>query len=83
MRAELTLGLELPVNLKRVARLMGEAGIQGLYRGRRHDCTVRDPAAQPSADLVNRQFTVDEPNRLWITDVTKHPTGKGRCTARR
>ena len=29
VHAELTLGLGLPVNLKRVARLMREAGIQG------------------------------------------------------
>ena len=83
VHAELTLGLGLPVNLKRVARLMREAGIQGLYRRRRHGCTVRDPDAQPSADLVNRQFTVDAPNRLWITDITEHPTAEGKvyCAA--
>jgi putative transposase len=79
----LTLGLGLPVNLKRVARLMREAGIQGLYRRRRHGCTVRDPDAEPSADLVNRQFTVNAPNRLWITDITEHPTVEGKvyCAA--
>ena len=64
VHAELTLGLGLPVNVKRVARLMREAGIQGLYRRRRHGCTIRDADPQPSADLVNRQFTVDAPNRL-------------------
>jgi putative transposase len=83
VHAELTLGLGLPVNLKRVARLMREAGIQGLYRRRRHGCTLRDPDAAPSADLVNRQFTVDAPNRLWITDITEHPTTEGKlyCAA--
>jgi putative transposase len=83
VHAELTLGLGLPVNVKRVARLMRAAGIQGLYRRRRHGCTVRDPAAQPSDDLVNRQFTVDAPNRLWITDITEHPTAEGKvyCAA--
>jgi len=83
VHAELTLGLGLPVNLKRVARLMREAGLQGLYRRRRHGCTVRDPDTQPSADLVNRQFTVDAPNRLWITDITEHPTAEGKvyCAA--
>jgi putative transposase len=83
VHAELTLGLGLPVNLKRVARLMREAGLQGLYRRRRHGCTVQDPAAAPSADLVNRNFTVDEPNRLWITDITEHPTAEGKvyCAA--
>ena len=83
VHAELTLGLGLPVNIKRVARLMREAGVQGLYRRRRRGCTVRDPHAQPSADLVNRDFTVTEPNRLWITDITEHPTieGKVYCAA--
>lgn len=83
IHAELTLGLGLPVNLKRVARLMRQAGIQGLYRRRRRGCTVRDPNAQASADLVNRNFAAEEPNRLWITDITEHPTieGKVYCAA--
>ena len=38
---------------------MREAGIQGLYRRRHRGCTVRDPDAQPSADLVNRRFSAD------------------------
>jgi putative transposase len=83
VHAELTLGLGLPVNRKRVARLMRQAGIQGLYRRRRHGCTVRDPAAEPATDLVNRRFTVEAPNRLWITDITEHPTQEGKvyCAA--
>lgn len=79
--AELQLGLGLPVNHKRVARLMRMAGLQGLYRRRRRGCTVRDPAGEAAADLVNRQFTVEEPNRLWITDITEHPTGEGKVYA--
>ncbi|MGH3569541.1 MAG: IS3 family transposase, partial [Pseudonocardia sp.] len=83
VHAELVLGLGLPVNLKRIARLMREAGVQGLYRRRRHGCTIRDPEAQPGADLVNRRFAVDAPNRLWITDITEHPTTEGKvyCAA--
>jgi len=83
VHAELTLGLGLTVNHKRVARLMREAGIQGLYRRRRHGCTVRDPAADPYPDLVDRRFTVDAPDRLWVTDITEHPTGEGKlyCAA--
>ena len=68
----------LPVNLKRVARLMRAAGIQGLYRRRRRGCTVRDPAGQPRAARVNRAFTATAPTRLWITDITEHPTGEGK-----
>jgi putative transposase len=83
VHAELAIGLGLPVNVKRVARLMRQAGIQGLYRRRRRGCTVRDPHAEPAADLVNRQFAVEAPNRLWVTDITEHPTAEGRlyCAA--
>jgi putative transposase len=83
VHAELTLGLGVAVNRKRVTRLMRAAGIQGLYRRRRRGCTVRDPAAEPAADLVERNFTVDQPNRLWITDITEHPTAEGKlyCAA--
>jgi putative transposase len=83
VHAELTLGMGLRVNEKRVARLMRSAGIQGLYYRRRSWCTVRDPQATPWADLVNRQFDVDAPNRLWLTDITEHPTEEGKlyCAA--
>jgi putative transposase len=83
VHAELRIGLGLPVNRKRVERLMRQAGVRGLYWRRRRGCTVRDPDAQASADLVNRDFTVLEPNRLWITDITEHPTGDGKvyCAA--
>jgi putative transposase len=83
VHAELTLGLGLPVNRKRVERLMREAGIQGLYRRRRSHTTIRDPATDPGPDLVNRQFTADAPDRLWITDITEHPTEEGKiyCAA--
>ncbi|HEV7829142.1 MAG TPA: IS3 family transposase [Pseudonocardiaceae bacterium] len=77
VHAELRLGLGLSVSLKRVVRLMRAAGIQGFYRRRHRGCTVRDPAAAPSSDLVNRNFTVTEPNRLWVTDITEHPTREG------
>jgi putative transposase len=83
VHAELTLGLGLCVNEKRVARLMRHAGIRGLYLRRRRGCTIRNPDAEPAGDLVNRQFTVDAPNRLWVTDITEHPTEEGKlyCAA--
>jgi putative transposase len=83
VHAELTLGLGVEVNLKRVERLMREAGIQGLYRRRRSRTTISDPTAIPGPDLVNRRFTADTPDRLWITDITEHPTEEGKiyCAA--
>jgi putative transposase len=29
-------------------------------------------------DLVGRDFTADEPNQLWLTDITEHRTGEGK-----
>lgn len=82
VHAELVLEHGLIVNHKRVERLMRQAGIQGLYR-RRGGTTIRDPQATPATDLVKRRFSVDGPNRLWLTDITEHPTREGKvyCAA--
>jgi len=83
VHAQLTLGLGMVVNHKRVARLMREAGIQGLYRRRRRGCTVRDLCAEPYLDLVDRDFVVEGPDEIWCTDITEHPTREGKvyCAA--
>ncbi len=66
------------VSRKRVERLMRRAGLQGAFmRKRRHSSTRRDPAATPAPDLVNRQFTAPAPNRLWVADISRIPTGEG------
>jgi putative transposase len=57
---------------------MRQAQVSGIYRRRHRGCTRRDPAAEPSDDLVNRQFDPAEPNRLWVMDVTEHPTDEGK-----
>lgn len=78
VHAELRLGAGISVGRKRVARLMRQAGIEGVYRRRRRGCTRRRPDAVPSEDLVNRHFSVDAPDRLWVSDVTEHPTDTGK-----
>jgi putative transposase len=78
VHAELRLGADICIGRKRVERLMRQAGIEGVYRRRRRGCTRRDPNAIPSDDLVNRQFTVDAPDRLWVSDITEHPTDTGK-----
>jgi putative transposase len=65
------------VGRKRVARLMREAGLQGVSRRARVRTTVRDAAARSAADLVRRQFQVEAPDRLWVADITYIPTGAG------
>ena len=58
------------VGHNRVARLMRETGIEGVSRRRRWNTTKRDPEAQPAADLVEREFRSDAPDRLWVADIT-------------
>jgi putative transposase len=77
VHAELVLGLGRDVNVKRVTRLMRLAGLQGISRRPRDGCTRRRTGAVPSDDLVHRQFRPDGPDRLWVGDVTQHPTGEG------
>jgi putative transposase len=77
VHAELRLGLAMPCSRKRIERLMRQAGVQGIYRRRKHGCTKRD-GTEPSDDLVARQFDPDEANRLWVMDVTEHPTDSGK-----
>lgn len=60
-----------------VARLMRQAQIQGIKRGRRITTTRRDDQAERSPDLVKRNFTASAPNQLWVTDLTYVPTWSG------
>ncbi len=55
----------------RVQRLMRSHGIQGAKRrGKKWRTTTPDPSAQRRPDLVQRQFTASEPNRLWVGDLS-------------
>jgi len=65
------------VGRKRVARLMRIAGLQGVSRRRRARTTLRTVGAQPAPDLVDRDFAVTGPNRLWVADITYLPTWSG------
>jgi len=56
-----------------VARLMRELRIQGVSRRRRKVFTTRqDPDATRAPDLVNREFTAERPDALWVTDIERH-----------
>lgn len=67
---------DVHVGRKRVERLMREADLAGIS-ARRTGFTRRDPKATLAPDLVNRDFTAEGPNRLWVTDLTMIPTGEG------
>ena len=63
------------VSTKRVARLMRAGRLQGkhLRRFRRHRTMVG--AAVP--DLVTRRFDPEDPDRIWVADITDISTAQG------
>jgi putative transposase len=66
------------VGRDQVARLMRQMEIEGVSRQRRKVFTTRpDPDATRAPDLVNRNFTADRPDALWVTDLTYVPTRSG------
>lgn len=36
------------------------------------------PGVAAHDDLVRRDFTASRPNRLWLTDISEHPTSEGK-----
>jgi putative transposase len=67
----------IPVARCTVARLMRELGLVGVVRGKVKPTTVSDESAPRPADLVDRNFHVPAPNRLWVADLTYVRTWSG------
>jgi len=65
------------VNHKRVARVMRGAGIAGYRRRRRVKTTTPDPANHKVPDLLNRDFTAEQPNSRYVGDITYLPLATG------
>ena len=58
---------------KRVARVMREEGLEVVYNKRRARgySSYAGEVSKAPENLVNRRFRADEPNRLWLTDITE------------
>ncbi|MGH2577175.1 MAG: IS3 family transposase [Actinomycetota bacterium] len=69
----------ITIGRDRVARLMRQAGLHGVRRGRKHFTTRRDEKAARPPDLVERDFTAQAPDRLWLADITYVRTWAGFC----
>jgi len=76
VHAELRLGHRSPVGYRRVFRLMRQAGLQGVHHRKwRKAGAGRLPAV--FEDHVQRRFVADQPDKLWVTDITQHRTSEG------
>jgi putative transposase len=77
IRAEFRLGRGRRIGRERVGRLMKKAGLKTITRRRFVKTTQRDPSRSPAPDLVQRDFSANAPNRLWVGDITYIPTLAG------
>jgi hypothetical protein len=62
---------------------MRKRGLQGAVRGRAYKVTtVADETQERPRDLVNREFSADAPNRLWVADLERHEALLNRAEVR-
>lgn len=65
------------VNHKRVARLMRQNGLKSC-RVKRYKVTTNSNHGLPVApNVLSREFTADQPNTKWVSDITYVPTREG------
>ena len=67
----------IEIGRDQVARLMKILGVEGVRREKRFKTTKPDPKMPRHPDLVNRVFSADGPNQLWVTDLTFVSTWQG------
>jgi transposase InsO family protein len=61
-----------------VERLMRGMGLQGAVRGRSYKkTTIVDESSQRPMDLVQRDFSAERPNQVWVADLTFVATWQG------
>ncbi|MGJ5671683.1 IS3 family transposase (plasmid) [Rhodococcus aetherivorans] len=67
------------VGRKRVERIMRENDRRGAYlrKGWKGGSTKQNPRHTAAPDLLERDFTATAPNRKWVADLTRIPTGEG------
>ena len=66
-----------PVSRKRVARLMRQEGIKARPKRRFKQTTDSNHSNPIAPNVVDRDFSASEPNRVWVTDVKAVWTGEG------
>jgi transposase InsO family protein len=67
------------VGRDQAARLMRLAGSSGVGRGRKPRTIIAAKVPDHRPNLVNRDFAVKVPNRLWVADITYVRTTGGFC----
>lgn len=61
---------------RRIRRIMRRDNLVP-RRVRSYRCTTKSNGKPHCPDLVNRNFTADKPNRIWVADITQTMTTQG------
>lgn len=70
----------LRISEKVVRRLMREEGLLVIYsKKRRAYSSYKGEISEHPGNMVNRNFHADEPNRLWLTDITQFALPGFKC----
>ena len=72
---------DVEVGRDHIGRLMAELGLCGITRTKKVRTTTPAPESERPADLVDRVFTAEAPDRLWVADLTYAWTRSGFCHA--
>lgn len=70
-------GKDIAVSQKRVARLMRARGLRAKGKRKFKHTTDSNHALPVAPNLLNQQFVVPEPNRVWVGDITYIQTLEG------
>jgi transposase InsO family protein len=66
------------VGERRVWRLCSEHKIWSTTTRKGRKSSGKTPGPAVHDDLVQRNFTAPAPDRVWLTDLTEHPTSEGK-----
>lgn len=69
-------GLGIQISKNRVARLIKNAKL-GALTSKRHRYPKESDREAAAANLLDRKFTVEKPNLVWVSDITYLPTASG------
>jgi transposase InsO family protein len=67
----------LVVSRRRIGRLLAQAGLRCKTRRRFKVPTASGHAQTVAPNQLNREFTVDAPDKVYVGDITYLPTGEG------
>ena len=67
----------IDIGREHTARLMRLAGVSGKGKGRSPITTRKASVPDLRPDLVQREFSAEAPNKLWVADITYVRTKKG------